>query len=200
MAESLTRAVREAVSKELRDALLVWAPRPSHLPCQIASEELVLSAIFTGKAVISDAELVPEDFWVPLHRHIFAAFQLIGAKEPTEVRVLAALKALKVHGDPERLLDELLDIRVAPEILQDDAVSDFQTHVSLIREASQARQLIRWLRKLEEDLMLGRLTAQEARKKLRPHEPPNGNPARDPRRDSKTLPDGSRTAKPPRTG
>lgn len=173
MAESLNRAIREAVTKEVRDALGLFIPRGGPMPCHVASEELVLASLTNRNAKVADVALSPEDFYVPLHRHLFAAFQLIGEKEPTETRIVAALKSLGVHGDPERLLEELLDIKIAPEIIGDDAVSDLQTHVELIREASLARQLIKWLRRLEEDLLLGRITAQEAKRKLRPHEAPD---------------------------
>lgn len=125
------------------------------------SEEALIGAIFSGMDM---PRLEAEDFSVPLYRMVVTAANVF----------LQTGKPISIPGIVW-VLSEAGNVFDAPSAMTElvelmewcDLAGDIKTHYGAVQEAARVRRMSAWLRRLDEDLCLGRVTFANAKAQMR---------------------------------
>ncbi|MEM0142440.1 MAG: replicative DNA helicase [Candidatus Parvarchaeum sp.] len=119
------------------------ATLPRTIPCNVEAEETLLGAMLLSPLAIAHAQewLVPTDFWVPLHRHIFSAILEVDSRgEPVDaILVQEELSRHQVNCEPAKLLS-LVAMGTPPSMAEHYA--KIIHHHSLLRRLTQVGEEI----------------------------------------------------------
>jgi hypothetical protein len=125
------------------------------------AEEALIGAMLSG---VDMPLLDPDDFTVPLYRQaVIAANVLIETKNHISPEFIVALlwKAEWI-AEPSDALVELHELKECFSLS-----GDLKENTRLLKEAARARRMSLFLRSLDEDLCLGRVTPGQAIERLR---------------------------------
>jgi len=157
--DALISEVKRTISEEMRAEFLLFGPQAGPLPppSDVAMEAGYLREFINNGEVFT--VLVPEDFFLPLHRLMFRAASDHDGK-PTRQEFLEDLgKLCEVTEGIENAVDDIMD----PERVLPLKASEMAER---ILEKSRARKLIEWMQRLDQDLRLGRTTTSQIKEKM----------------------------------
>lgn len=159
--ESAPDALARAVREELRAELLLHAPRVDTLPPPTAldAEEFLVSAVLDGHGMHVLGDLKIEEFFLPLHRATLTAVRML----PVDSSAEEIAEQMRANGCVGAILEELQRLQ-----LEIPFRVDLPVHVAAVREAAKKRAMLRWLDDIAVSLRMGRITADQAKAKLRP--------------------------------
>lgn len=131
------------------------------LPCDVPSEAELLGAVLSGYAgaVQAAKELSPSDFSDEFWQDVWVTMDSLGWEKLT-VPFVASVMAAADRGYIDDIAIRLMQATDCNPLVP-------RQNAQRIRRASTARRMVKWLRTMEEDLCLARLTVDQAKERMR---------------------------------
>ncbi len=158
-------ALRKAFTEELRSELAALAPSmpPLPLPNDVEAERALIGMALRNELCVEQANVRGDEFYVPLYRDIWVSVDAVqrhsmraDSRGSFLARVVMTMEAMEKYS-PATVTSEV-------EWLEGGLPGPHPavSMMASVREKARCRRICEWMRKIDEDLRLGRIDSGKA--------------------------------------